>query len=45
MQTITKKLSELKHPELNVRLHGDRQIKEFIRSIEIFAFVLVFFSI
>lgn len=36
MQTITKKLSELKHPELNVRLHGDRQIKEFIRSIEMF---------
>lgn len=36
MQTITKKLSELKHPELNVRLHGDRQIKEFVRSIEMF---------
>ena len=36
MQTIKKKLSELKHPELNVRLHGDRQIKEFVRSIEMF---------
>lgn len=36
MQTIKKKLSELKHPELNVRIHGDRQIKEFVRSIEMF---------
>ena len=36
MQTITKKLDELKRPEKNVRLHGDRQIKEYIRSIEMF---------
>ena len=36
MQTITKKLSELKRPNKNVRLHGDRQIKEYIRSIEMF---------
>lgn len=36
MQTITKKLSELKRPEKNVRLHSDKQIKEYIRSIEMF---------
>ncbi|MBR1646199.1 MAG: ParB N-terminal domain-containing protein [Selenomonadaceae bacterium] len=36
MQTVTKKLSELKRPNKNVRLHGDRQIKEYIRSIEMF---------
>lgn len=36
MQTVKKKLSELKHPELNVRIHGDRQIKEFVRSVEMF---------
>lgn len=36
MQTITKKITELKRPEKNVRLHGDRQIKEYIRSIEMF---------
>ena len=32
MQVITK----LKRAERNVRLHGDRQIKEYIRSIEMF---------
>lgn len=36
MQTITKKLIELKRPEKNVRLHGDRQIKEYVRSIKMF---------
>lgn len=36
MQTVTKKISELKRPDKNVRLHGDRQIKEYIRSIEMF---------
>ena len=36
MQTITKNVSELKRPDKNVRLHGDRQIKEYIRSIEMF---------
>ena len=36
MQTVTKNLSELKRPDKNVRLHGDRQIKEYIRSIEMF---------
>ena len=36
MQTITKKLDELKHPDKNLRLHVDKQIKEYIRSIEMF---------
>lgn len=36
MQMITKKLDELKRPEKNVRVHSDRQIKEYIRSIEMF---------
>lgn len=36
MQTVTKNVSELKRPDKNVRLHGDRQIKEYIRSIEMF---------
>lgn len=36
MQTVTKNLNELKRPNKNVRLHGDRQIKEYIRSIEMF---------
>ena len=36
MQTVTKNVSELKRPAKNVRLHGDRQIKEYIRSIEMF---------
>lgn len=36
MQTVIKKITELKRPEKNVRLHGDRQIKEYIRSIEMF---------
>ena len=36
MQTVTKNLNELKRPDKNVRLHGNRQIKEYIRSIEMF---------
>lgn len=36
MQTITKKLNELQRPDKNVRLHGDRQIKEYMRSVEMF---------
>lgn len=36
MQTVTKNITELKRPEKNVRLHGDRQIKEYMRSIEMF---------
>lgn len=33
---ITKPLSELKHPKKNVRMHPDKQIKEFIRSLKRF---------
>lgn len=36
MQVVTKNISDLKRPEKNVRLHGDRQIKEYIRSVEMF---------
>mgnify|MGYP002626919214 CR=1 FL=1 len=36
METVTKNLNELKRPDKNVRLHGDRQIREYIRSIEMF---------
>ncbi len=33
---VTMKLSELKVPERNVRMHPEQQIKEFIRSIKMF---------
>lgn len=36
MKEVTKKLSELKRPKHNVRIHGDQQIKEYIRSVEMF---------
>lgn len=36
MKTIKKPLSELRKPERNVRIHSDKQIKEFTRSIEMF---------
>ena len=36
MKEVTKNLSELKRPEHNVRVHGDQQIKEYIRSVEMF---------
>lgn len=36
MRTVTKLLSELKRPEKNVRMHTDKQLKEFRRSIEMF---------
>lgn len=36
MNITLKKLSDLRPPERNVRLHTDRQIKEFIRSLEKF---------
>lgn len=36
MKIIKKQLAELKRPERNVRLHNDKQIKEFRRSIEMF---------
>lgn len=36
MKTIKLKLSELKAPERNVRIHTEKQIDEFIRSIKMF---------
>lgn len=36
MKEVIKKLSELKRPKHNVRIHGDQQIKEYIRSVEMF---------
>ena len=36
MKQVTKKLSELKRPEKNVRMHTDKQIVEFRRSVEMF---------
>ena len=36
MNTKKIKLSELKRPERNVRMHTDKQIKEFKRSVEMF---------
>lgn len=36
MNIITMPLSELKHPESNVRIHSKQQIEEFIRSLNKF---------
>jgi len=36
MNIITMSISELKHPESNVRIHSTQQIKEFIRSLNKF---------
>ena len=36
MKITIKKISELKRPDRNVRLHGDKQIKEYVRSIKMF---------
>ena len=36
MKITVKKLSDLKRPKHNVRIHGDQQIKEYIRSVEMF---------
>lgn len=36
MKQVTKKLSELKRPEKNVRMHTDKQLAEFRRSVEMF---------
>ncbi len=36
MKIIKKKLSDLKRPERNVRMHTDKQLHEFRRSIEMF---------
>ena len=36
MKTVVKLLSELKRPERNVRMHTDKQLVEFRRSVEMF---------
>lgn len=36
METIKLKISELKAPEKNVRIHTERQIEEFVRSLKMF---------
>ena len=36
MKVVKKKLAELQKPEKNVRIHSDKQIAEFARSVEMF---------
>lgn len=36
MKVIRKKLSDLKAPEKNVRIHSEKQVKEFVRSLNAF---------
>ena len=36
MKLIRMKLSELKCPEKNVRIHSEKQVKEFVRSLDAF---------
>lgn len=36
MKVIKKNLTDLRRPERNVRIHSDKQITEFRRSIEMF---------
>lgn len=36
MQTVRRKIEELKLPERNVRIHTEKQIAEFIRSLRMF---------
>lgn len=36
MKVITKKLSDLKRPERNVRMHTNKQLQEFRRSVDMF---------
>ena len=36
MKIVKKKLSELKTPEKNVRIHSEKQTKEFVRSLDAF---------
>lgn len=36
MQTVKRKIEELKLPERNVRIHTEKQIAEFIRSLKMF---------
>ena len=36
MEIVTKNLKELRHVEGNTRLHSEKQIREYIRSIKMF---------
>ena len=36
MNVVKKPLAELRRPERNVRMHTDKQLKEFRRSVEMF---------
>ena len=36
MKVVKLPLSDLKKPERNVRMHTEKQLKEFVRSIEMF---------
>lgn len=36
MEVVKRRLSELKHPEKNVRIHTEQQIRELKRSLEMF---------
>lgn len=36
MEVVKRKISELKHPEKNVRIHTEQQIRELKRSLEMF---------
>ena len=36
MKVIKKRLDDLKHPEKNVRIHSEQQIRELKRSLEKF---------
>lgn len=36
MKIIRKKLADLKTPEKNVRIHSEKQVKEFVRSLDAF---------
>lgn len=36
MKVVKKRLEELRRPERNVRMHTDKQLKEFRRSVEMF---------
>ena len=36
MTVVRKPLSELRRPDRNVRMHTDKQLKDFRRSVEMF---------
>lgn len=36
MEQVTLKIADLKQPEKNIRIHTEKQLQEFVRSIEMF---------